>query len=466
MSREDAGAEAVRGWVWPEGAPPPEDAPPIMRRGVLIRTPNASLIQQRKVALRLRDAQPGALDLPVGERIAMLAAAAGAALRRARIDLDALARNAQLSERMVSHILDDLEQRWTEEKLARLVRSEFPDPGVLNGWRSDGAGRRVRVRPAPLLLIIGAGAVPGVTAAQILRGLLVGSAVWAKPGARDVKLTIALAKEIHRHAPPLSAALAAQYWPGGDPKWEPWEKGLLTEADAAVVLGSDAVIRAVRRRAPATLRLVEHANRMGAAVVCALDLQAATDAAKAVCALDQRGCVSTHLIVLVGASGACARWLERMNRALDHLDSRLPIGPLSEGGWSELHQLRGAGVVRAAAKEASLVSRGKSGASGGWATIASAAEGVFPIGGRTAWIVRAKNWEGATGVLSRFEGTLQTVGLSPALAADAKLDALARMGATRIVPLSQAPFPDMDWLHDGARPLGELVQWCESRLRV
>jgi hypothetical protein len=57
---------------------------------------------------------------------------------------------------------------------------------------------------------------------------------------------------------------------------------------------------------------------------------------------------------------------------------------------------------------------------------------------------------------------LQTIGHA---GLDGRLEsvaaALARLGASRIVPLARMSFPPPWWLHDGRGPLRDLVRWSE-----
>ena len=86
------------------------------------------------------------------------------------------------------------------------------------------------------------------------------------------------------------------------------------------------------------------------------------------------------------------------------------------------------------------------------------------------------DWKDCLAALAPMAPALQTVGVAgipagttpagttPAGASESELvESLFRAGATRIVPLAEMPFPAADWLHDGARPLGELVRWGEAR---
>lgn len=457
-----SGGTPTNAWVWPPDLPGPDSLQANMAGGINIRYPKSDHHLARRVISSLRESRRRlggmrASDLAnvlgaVGERF-------GAGLAD-RVVAE-VAANAGLTPAMARVSVRGMADTWATESLHRLLRSEFPDPAVLDRF-VEGAGRETRAAAPGVTLHIGAGSVPGVTVTSIIRALLVKSPVLAKPGAGDIALTTRFARELHRADDRLRGALAVQYWPGGDPGWEPWEREVLALADQVVVYGGDDTIESVRARTPAATRLIEHPNRLGVAIVgpgAAAD--ADHQAARAVALFDQKGCVSTHLILFLGDHGDAVRWCGRLAAALESLASTLPPAVASEGELSARHQLRGRLAVQRAA---SADIRFWAGNAGAW-TVALAPPELFePVDGRTAWVVPVPDLAGCRQVLAPLTRVLQTVGVSGlGELHHAFAEALVAMGATRIVPLDQVPFPDSDWLHDGSRPLGELVRWAELR---
>jgi hypothetical protein len=314
----------------------------------------------------------------------------------------------------------------------------------------------------------------------MIRALMVKSPVLAKPGAGDIVLTRLFARELHRADDRLRRAVALQYWPGGDPGHHAWEREVLARAGQVVVYGGDDTIESLRARAPATTRLIEHPNRLGVAIV---DPRAARDAdvhaARAVALFDQKGCVSTHLILLLGHpddpgnpddSGNpddpgypdhAVQWCGRLAASLQALSDTLPPSPASAGELSARHQLRGRLAIRHAA---SGDIRSWSCPAGTWTVVLGRPDTFEPMGGRTAWVVPVPDLPRCLEILTPLSRILQSVGIAGLGQGRRQFgEALAALGATRIVPLDQVPFPDPDWLHDGSRPLGELVRWGEMR---
>ncbi|MDE2653506.1 MAG: hypothetical protein OXI71_06765 [Gemmatimonadota bacterium] len=537
-ARETDAARESDAWVLPPGLPAPGTYEHLRAGDLPIRYPTRDAVDAAALIATLRAARRGLAAIPTAEMVRILGGAAEALTRDLdRADLVDIAANGRLSPAMARAVVAGMAPSWTTAAIDRLVRAEFPDPRVLDGFVAetggrygaadeaapdgrDGAGeperparaadaatprRHVRAAGPPVTLHFGAGSVPGVTVTSMIRALLVRSAVLVKPGAGDIALTVRFARLLHRADPRLARAVAVQYWPGGAPAWDGWERDLLRAADQVVVYGGDAAIEAVRARAPATNRLIEHPHRIGVAIIgpgAAPGTAGATESAavpaappdggpthpaeataRAAALFEQRGCVSTHLVLIVGSEDAARTFCTELAASLSALEARLPPAPLTAGELSARHQLRGhlamkgAALWSAASGEPALGSpreptrRPSVGhwpaATGGWSVILSPPGDFEPAGARTVWVAPVSSLAECPAALDPLSPVLQTIGLAgighehtTALAED-----LFALGATRIVPLDQVPFPDPDWLHDGARPLRELVRWGELRSR-
>lgn len=454
------------GWLWPSGVPAPEVVDETQAGAATVRYPRPDPASARALASALRKAQRRLADRSALE----IAEALGRAARRLRQELNKegpsgaacreAAANARLSAPMVREVVTEMSRSWSGAALARLVRAEFPDVDMLDGFATDG-GRRVRASGHPLVVHVGAGSVPGLTIGSICRSLVVKSAVLAKPGAGDVALTMRFARILADEDAALAAAVAVQYWPGGVAAHDRLERAVLGLADQVVVHGSDDAVQAVRARTPVATRLTEHPNRLGVAVVDpAADPDAAKQAARAVALFDQRGCVSAHLFLLLADRPEAAAWCGALADHLAALDAFLPPGPPDVGAQSAVRQLRGQLAVK---KAASADVESWAAPDLGWTVVLAGVEHFEPVGSRTAWVVPASGRDACLQMLAGLSPVLQTVGLA-GVAPDAEFaEVLFGLGASRIVPLDQMPFPDADWLHDGGRPLGDLVRWCELR---
>lgn len=481
-------APRLDAWLWPPNLAA-ECATQTSHAGALrVRYPKSDHHLARLLMSSLADSSKGLADI----RACDLAAILGAAGERVAAGLDqravdAIAANAGLTPPMAGVVARRMAESWTTESLMRLLQAEFPDPAVLDGFVADGraavTGREVTAGAPGVTLHIGAGSVPGVTVTSMIRALMVKSPVLAKPGAGDIVLSSLFARELHRADHRLRRAVAMQYWPGGDPGHEAWEREVLARAGQVVVYGGDDTIESLRARAPATTRLIEHPNRLGVAIV---DPRTAPDAdghaARAVALFDQKGCVSTHLIILLGephnpgdpddphtpgdphdpgTPEHAVQWCGRLAASLEALSGTLPPATASPGELSARHQLRGRLAIRRAG---SGDIRTWSCPAGTWTVVLGRPDLFEPVGGRTVWVVPVPDLRRCMEILGPLSRVLQSVGVAGLGARRRKFaEALGAVGATRIVPLDQVPFPDADWLHDGSRPLGELVRWTELR---
>ena len=449
-------------WLFPPKLPRPTAVNDTSTGGTILRYPKSDHHLGHNLISSLRASRPSLAGLPTDDLITLL----GAAGERFPDTLDEktialVAANAGLSPPMTREVLAGMAASWTTEALSRLVRAEFPDPRVLDEF-ADEDGREVRAAGPGVTLHLGAGSVPGVTITSMLRALLVRSPLLVKPGAGDAVLSTLFARELHRADPRLAAAVAVLYWPGGAPARAAWELQLLALADQVVVYGDDDTIESVRARAPASTRLVEHPHRLGVAIVDPLAAPgAAAEAARAVAMFDQRGCVSTHLILLLGDRAAAREWCGQLATHLAGIEAALPPAPPSPAELSARHQTMGRLALRNSVTE-TVMYWCPDGA--GWTVTLAPAQAFEPAGGRTAWIVPVPGPAACLDVLAPLSPTLQTVGLAGIRPGRERLaEKLFELGATRIVPLDQVPFPEPDWLHDGSRPLGELVCWSELR---
>lgn len=410
---------------------------------------------------RLRERRTGSLVASLGLAGARFLDPADP-IRRAALDL--LPAAAGLSTAMAREVLDGMARDWTADRLARLVRAQFPDPAVLDRFRPGPGGSRTRAFGHRLIVQLGAGNVAGVSVGGVARALLARSPVLLKPGLHDAVLPVLYARALADCDPGLAAALAVLYWPGGA---DTVEAEVLPRAGLVVVYGGADTVEAVRARLPAATPLVAYSHRVGVALVGREALAAgradrtAMAAARAVAAFDQRGCVSPHLFwVEEGGALTPAEWAARLAAAMAEVEQDLPAGPAPPEVASRVQQLRGTWELKQAAGEGARVFRP---AGAEWTVIYDPDPAFSPSClGRFAWVKPVRDLDRVAGLLAGLRPFLQTAGLCGAGARAASLAAqLGGAGVSRVTSLRRMAWPPAWWHHDGGDPLRALVRWVD-----
>ncbi len=381
-----------------------------------------------------------------------------------------LPREAGLSAPMARQLLDRMARDWTVPALTHLVQAEFGDPRVLEGFvERDGNGGdphqdRVRAEGDPLAFHVGAGNVAGVGATSLLRSLLVRSPLLLKPGRGDVILPVLVARALAEADPRVGSAVAVAYWPGGSRP--PLEALALERARRVVVYGGTETVRELRRRLPASTPLVAYHHRISAGAVGRDRLSGeqetrplARQAAEAVSAYDQRGCVSPHVIwVEEGGAVTPRTWAGLLAEAMEHVATELPPGPIPEEVGARVHQLRGAAELQAAAGAGHEVLAPDH---AGW-TVLYEPGFRFEAGctGRLVRVQAVERLEAIPAKLAEHGPLLQSMALEVRPGRrEALAGAFSARGVSRITTFRQQPWPPPWWLHDGRGPLRALVRW-------
>ncbi len=364
------------------------------------------------------------------------------------------------SPAMIRLLLDRFSDDWSEAALLHLLDSELPGH-VLDGYQRR-HGVHTRALGPRLAFHVFSGSVPGVAVTALVRTLLVKGAMLGKTASGDPLLTVLFARALASVDSGLADCLAVTYWPGGQSLVE---DEAVTAADAIVVYGGGDAVRAMRSRAPATTRVIDHGPRvsiglLGGDALASPELAntAAARVAWAVSLFDQQGCVSPHIVYVEEAGIGARGFAHCLAAALEAVAAELPRGVLSPAEAAAIHETRGAAEFRAIAGEEIELLTGN-----GW-TVIYEADARFEASclNRTVRIKRVSSVAEVPSLIEPVRGYLQTVAMEgvgargPALA-----DALARAGATRITDFARMPWPPPTWHHDGAGPLRELVRWVD-----
>lgn len=381
--------------------------------------------------------------------------------------LELLPSTSGLSPEMAAAVLHGMAADWTEERLLTLLRSELGHERVLDGFASvegrDGDAR-MAVGPALCTQIV-AGSVPGVGVSALVRSLLLKGPTLLKPGHGDVVLPVLFARALREIDPVLADALAVVYWPGGAPELD---VAALEPADVVVAYGSDETVEALRGRTPVTARFVAYHHRVSVGVIGQEALvgdrvaAVAMDVARAVAMFDHRGCVSPQIVFVEHAGGDFESVIDfgsALAGRLGQLERQLPSGPLDPAESSALHQLRGTAELLAASGAVSV----SHGGAAPWTVIVEKQGGTLSgCAGRTVIVRPFSDLEDLRTSLRPLARHLQTVGIAGlGDRTDDVATALGALGASRVVPFGEVPFPPPWWHHDGRGPLLDLVRWVD-----
>ena len=371
---------------------------------------------------------------------------------------------AGISAPMASEIVQGMARNWTPERLERVLRTDFPDPAVLDELRSDGAGQFRKAVGGSLAFHIGSGNVPGVGATSMIRSLLVKCPVLVKPGPGDVALPSLFARALSELEPELAASVAVVYWPRGN--GGSLEDEAIRAADRVVAYGGAELVSALRGRLPSTTPLVAYHHRLSVGAVAreCLDSGAgaesiASNAARSVATFDQRGCVSPLIIWVEESAGISpVEWAELLGEQLEALAHVLPPGRVTDADAASLQQAMGTSRLKGATGSGDRVFSGE----GGTVFYDPEAFGAPSVSGagRTVVVKPIGNLSRLPEVLRPASRVLQTLALAaPEPRRGALAELLSGSGLTRITSFKAQPWPPAWWCHDGKGPLQALVRW-------
>jgi hypothetical protein len=367
---------------------------------------------------------------------------------------------------MIRLVLDRMAADWRAAPLRELLRSEFGDPRVLDGFHpaQRGGGERMAVGPR-LVANVFSGNVPGVAVTALIRCLLLKSAALGKTAVGEPLLPALFARGVAEADAGLGACLAVTYWPGGD---DEMERTALEAADAVVVYGGAEAVAAVRDRTPRGTRFLGYGPKISFGVVGrgGLTPEAATRAARGAAldasTFDQQGCVSPHLFyVEEGGETSPREWAALLGREMEGVERELPRGTLAPRESSSIRQLRAVAEFAQAGGGGTELHASREGTA--W-TVIHEPDPAFTASclNRVVRVKPVASLADVPALVERFGPFLQTVGVDASPGEARTLAAaLARIGVARVTPLGNMAWPPPAWHHDGRPPLRELVRWCD-----
>jgi len=416
----------------------------------------------------LRDAGDGLSRRPIAEIIEVVGRVGERfldPLDPLRLESEALvATEAGYTSPMAKAVIEGMAGDWTRARLDLLVRGDFPDRAVLDGFVPGPGGSLVRAFGGRLAFHIGAGSVPGVGATSLLRSLLVKCPVLLKPGHGDRALPTLLSRGISEADGEIAAAVAVEYWPGRE--GGALETAAFEAADRVVVYGGLDTVESVRKKIPPTTPLVAYPHRISIGAVPREALaseesarRTAEEVAYATTLFEQRGCVSPHVIwTESGGRVTPSAWASQLGKALERAEVELPAAPLDPPIAAEIQQSRAAVELRQAAGSQDRWFGGKGLE---WTVLFEGEDRpIRASGGRTVRVREIPDLTRLGELLAPYGAVLQTLAVAGSGATRLRIaESLARSGLTRVTGFRDQPWPPPSWRHDGQGPLQVLVRW-------
>lgn len=444
------------------------------RGGVALQAPEPTPALVTTLTERLRDAQQTHLaDRPVLDivdalgRVQALWANPDFSLRRTAED--ALPRLTGYAPLHVRRTLRDYLTTFRRDRLLRFLAQDFPDPGVLDGFRPSPAGGRRRARGPAVLTQIFAGNVPGLPAWDLLCGLLVKSASLGKPASGEPLFASLFARSVAEVDASLASCLAILPWPGGD---DAIETAAFAGSDAVVATGSRTALADLRTRVPAGIRLLEHGATVSLAVLAAEALrtdrytETARRLARDVAHYDQQACLSPHVAYIETTASDTGVPVDVFAAAvateLATIERRSPRAPLTleeAASWASARE-----ETEFATWDDESRSLLTAGDDSPWAVTVEPLDAPFQASplGRFVRLIPVTEPAAIGRGLAGVTRIVQSAGLACAPArTEAFAEVLAASGVDRIAALGRMGAPAAGWHHDGRPGLGDLVTWTD-----
>jgi len=426
----------------------------------VIRVPHLHADDLSRIARELQVAGAVLRELPVARITTAIDAAAGLLAEPGFRDqaLELIPLITGLSSEMAALVYDRMLQDWRAPALQALLDSELGSSAVLDRFVPRvGTDTRTHAVGPDLAFHVFSGNVPGVAVTSLVRALLVKTPSLCKSALREPVLPVLFLRALQQVDAEIAAAAAVTYWPGGT---RDLEEVAIQRADAVIVYGGGAVVDELRSRVAANTRFLEHGPRVSIGVVNRTPRDA-EDIAAAVAMFDQQGCVSPHVIYVLGSPVDARELARALAHHFEQLERTLPRGTLEPAESVAVHQLRAEYEFRTIAGTGTELYQS---AATEWTVVCDPEPGLqTSCLNRFVFVKPIPSIEALIAQLGPHRQLLQSVGISGFDDAEAAELArkLGRIGAVRIAPFSSLPWPPPWWHHDGRGPLIELIRWVD-----
>lgn len=316
-----------------------------------------------------------------------------------------------------------------------------------------------------VVLHVASGNVSTTGVLSMIEGLLTRNANFLKMASNAPLLPLLFAETLRSLDPTgaVASSFAMLSWSGaGTPHHEVFQQ----EADAIVVWGGEETVMTYRQGLSFKTKLIEYGPKLSAGLYGAEVLTEdrvgaiAEQAARDVSLWDQSACSSPQVIYLEDPSAdlaATERFVAALAPALDAVAQELPMGALDRHERAEITKERQMALM----DELMGLGRMVTATDQSW-TIVVEKDPAFKLSPlfRTIYLKPVPRLEMALPHLAPYRDYLQTVGLAVAPSRSGAIaDAVAALGALRVVKAGEMSGGAPGEPHDGVYGLAELVRW-------
>jgi hypothetical protein len=341
----------------------------------------------------------------------------------------------------------------------RALLNETDDPEALEHAVFRQAGPSVRLLGPRVVFHSLAGNIPGLSIPVIATSLLARSVAIVRDSVRQPALTEAFLETLAEHDADAAAMIVPVSWDAGDAAWE---RDVFALAERAELYGSDATLRAIRRRRSDTrTEIVDRGTRLSLGFVpSSAPLEAAARGfAFDITMYDGLGCLTPHAVLVVDRPRA-SLFAERLATSLDALEACWPRQRRAFDEEAARRSFIDACEVRCATHPGESLLRASADA---WVVHLSGPD--QPALGPGLRCVRVIGLDTDEDALAAIAGTIEPlagIGLAGPPDDGASEHFVSRLrcsGATLICPPGRMQAPPLTWTQDGGRRLGDLLSW-------
>lgn len=365
------------------------------------------------------------------------------------------------SKQVIELSLRNTFERLRFNHIWQMVAEEINDPSVLDGWRELPSGKRVIAIGPRLILHILAGNIPSLGISSVVCALLTKSCSLVKVSSDEPILTPMFVSSLSEVDDLLASCCAVVTWRGGD---ESIESVAFKHADVVVAYGGMETIKSIRNRLPPTKRLIAHGHKISIGIVDShCDLKEASDKlATDVAMFDQQGCMSPHIVFVIGKREDAEEFVTALSESLDGVSQKLKAGRFVMERAATIHSYR---MVYTMAGEDVIAVNG----SVDWTIIllgqplhSSLFLNHMMCPPRAVFVRNAENIADLKEELDPFRDFLSTAGCVVCERCERELvDMLVTVGISRVCELGRMQLPSSWWHHDGRFNIADFLTWAE-----